>query len=111
MLRAIVTATALTVAAVIQAADHQPDRTDRQFLEKAAKTALKAVAISETVMGKLSSPSDRDFARSIIADDSTANRELMALAARKNVTLPAPDTEFTRKWSDAGTQVDEDYLK
>lgn len=108
---AVAVVATLAFSTQMQAEDPQHDRADRSFLEKAAKAGLKEVAISETVMGKLTTPSARGFAQAIIADHTASNQELTALAARKGVTLPAPDTKFTRKWADNDKNVDEDYLK
>jgi putative membrane protein len=111
LLLAVAAAATLVSSTVVQAADPLIDRSDRVFLEKAAKAGLKEVAISETVMAKLTTPAARDFAQSTIADHKAANQELSALAARKGVTLPAPETKFARKWADNDKNVDEDYLK
>lgn len=84
---------------------------DRAFFEKAAKSGMKEVAVSQAVMGNLTNQSVRDFANTMVTDHTAANTELMALAARKGVTLPMNDTaKLTEKWSEKGGNVDKKYV-
>jgi len=87
---------------------------DKAFFEKAAKSGLKEVAVSQAVMGKLSNQAVRDFANMMVTDHTAANTELMALAARKGVMLPdesKKDAKLTEKWSEKGGNVDKKYVK
>ncbi len=84
---------------------------DRAFLEKAAKSGLKEVSVSESVMDRLSNPELKSFAQTMITDHSRANDELMALAARKGVTLPAKNMKWDEKWSKKNKDLGEDYIE
>ena len=83
---------------------------DHAFIEKAAKSGMKEVAVSQAVMGSLTNPQVREFANSMVADHTAANNELVNLAARKGVALPAADPKATEKWSDKSGNVDKKYL-
>ena len=84
---------------------------DKSFLEKAAKDGMKEVDISQTTMDRLTNPQVRDFAKMMATDHAAANKELMALAARKGVTLAINETKWTEKWSKKTKDLDEDYIK
>jgi putative membrane protein len=87
---------------------------DRSFLEKAAKGGMEEVAIAQAVQNRLSNPQVRDFANQMITDHTAANNELMALAARKGVTLPdmtKKDAKLEEKWSDKSGDLDKKYVK
>ena len=86
------------------------DHSDRSFLEKAAKSGMKEVDVSQAVVGRLTNPQVRDFAQMMVNDHTSANSELMALAARRGVTLPADKPKYADKWSRKGGDLDEDYI-
>jgi putative membrane protein len=100
---------ALASSAIAQAADLS--HSDRRFFEKAAKSSMKEVQVSQAVLGKNISPATRDFAQMMVADHNKANEELKALAAKKGVTLPPPETKFAEKWANNDKDVDDGYLK
>lgn len=100
---------ALATSAFAQAANL--DRSDRNFFEKAAKSGMKEVEVSQAVLGKAVNPSVREFAQMMVADHTKANEELKALAAKKGVTLPAPDTKHAEKWIKNDKDVDDEYIK
>jgi putative membrane protein len=86
---------------------------DKAFFEKAAKGGMKEVAVSQAVAGNLTNQSVRDFANMMVTDHTAANTELMALAARKGVTLPdesKKDAKLTEKWSEKGGNLDKKYI-
>jgi putative membrane protein len=85
-------------------------RSDRNFFEKAAKSGMKEVAVSQTSMDRLMNPQVKSFAQMMVNDHSAANSELMALAAKKGVTLPPKDMKLEEKWSKKSKDVDEDYM-
>lgn len=87
------------------------DHSDRRFFEKAAKAGMKEVDVSQAVLGKAVNPSVREFAQMMVADHAKANEELKALAAKKGVTLPAPEMKHAEKWAKNDKDVDDEYLK
>jgi len=87
-------------------------RSDRNFLEKAAKSGMEEVEISQVVALRLSNPRVRELAEAMIKDHTAVNTELADLAARKGVTLPADMTKAVEKWSaKAAKDLDKDYLE
>lgn len=86
---------------------------DRAFLEKAAKSGLKEVAVSQAVMSNLTTPAVRDFAAMMVKDHTAVNNELKQLAARKAVMLPPEDKadKLAEKWSEKSKNLDKDYIK
>jgi putative membrane protein len=89
----------------------KPAHADRAFFEKAAKAGMKEVEVSQAVLGRLTNPQVRDFAQMVIADHSTANSQLTALAVSKGVTLPATSMKVGEKWSKKDGDLDEDYIE
>src|SRR5690348_12279785 len=76
-------------------------RSDRHFFAKAAESEMKEVAVSQTTMDRFVNPQVKSFAQMMVNDHSEANQELMALAAKKGVMLPAKDKtmKLEEKWS------------
>lgn len=87
-------------------------RSDRTFLEKAAKSGMKEVVVSEAVLPNVTTPGARDFARMMIKDHTAANKELKTLATSKGVTLPAEtkQMDLIDKWSEKSKDLDADYF-
>lgn len=87
---------------------------DKSFMEKAAKSGMDEVAISQGALDRLTNPEVKSFASMMVTDHTGANAELMALASAKGVTLPPKDKEVadkTEMWSKKTKNVDEDYVK
>lgn len=87
---------------------------DRAFFEKAAKSGMKEVEISQSTLDHLSNPQVKSFAQMMVSDHSQANQELMALAAKKGVTLPSKELKYDEKWSKKATKdkdLDHDYVE
>jgi putative membrane protein len=88
---------------------------DKSFLEKATKAGMKEVAVTQAVLSRLSTPSVRDLAQTVISDHTAANAELMSLAQAKGVTLPTSEDDkidkVTKKWAGKTDDLEEDYLK
>jgi putative membrane protein len=99
-------------ASVCSAADHSGlSHGDRTFFEKAAKSGAEEVAISQAALARLQNPQAKAFAQMMVSDHTSANEELRALAARKNVALPAKQPN-TKKWSEGKERdYDEDYIE
>lgn len=92
--------------------DARLSRADRTFFEKAAKSGMKEVAVSQTAMDRLVNPQAKAFAQMMVTDHSNANAELMALAEKKGVTLPPKDDmKLMEKWSKKTADMDEDYME
>lgn len=83
---------------------------DKAFFEKAAKSGMKEVDVSQAVVERLMNPGVRAFAQSMISDHNAANSELMALAARKGAVLPADKMKDVEKWSKKNGNIDKDYI-
>lgn len=88
-------------------------RSDRNFFEKAAKSGMKEVSVSKATLDRLMNPQAKAFAQMMVSDHSKANSELMELAAKKGVTLPAKDEapKLMEKWSKKTDDLDEDYME
>lgn len=86
-------------------------RADRDFFEKAAKASMEEVQISRVAATRTSNPHVKELAQMIVADHEGANEELAALAAAKNVVLPAKDAGPTERWTKhKADDFDRDYL-
>lgn len=83
---------------------------DKAFFEKAAKSGMKEVAVSQAAMTNLTSPGLKDFAQMMVTDHSKANMELKALADQKGVTLPAEDPKISEKWGKNRKDADDEYI-
>ena len=89
-------------------------RSDRNFLEKAAQSGMKEVTVSQAALPNLQNAQVRSFAEMMINDHSKGNSEMMALAARKGVSLPDKSNKEMKlddKWSKADDDLDEDYME
>jgi len=102
-------ALAATLACAMQASP-ELSRSDRNFFEKAAKSGMKEVSVAEAVLPNLTSPGIREFAQMMSADHAKANEELKALAMKKGVTLPAPDSKPMQKWAKNNKDTDDEYI-
>lgn len=93
--------------------DTKLKHSDKAFFEKAAKSGMKEVEISQGTLEHLTNPQVKSFAQMMVTDHSQANQELMALAAKKGVTLPSKDLKYDEKWSKKTNDkdLDEDYIK
>ena len=97
-------------AAFATSAFAELSRADKNFFEKAAKSGMKEVDVSQQALAHLTAPEVRNFAQMMVADHTKANEELKALAAKKGVTLPAPDAKPAQKWAKNSKDVDDEYL-
>lgn len=85
-------------------------RSDRHFLEKAAKSGQKEVDVSQQALVHLTAPDVRNFAQMMLTEHTQANSELQTLAQKKGVVLPAPDAKVASKWAKNTKDVDDEYL-
>jgi putative membrane protein len=86
---------------------------DREFLEKAAKSGMKEVAVSQAVLARATSAEVRAFAQMMVTDHTAANQELKTLAKSKFVPLPAETDadKYQEEWKKKSGDVDKEYLK
>ena len=61
---------------------------DNNFIMQAAAGSVGEVSLAEVAQRHSSNPSVQQFAQQMIADHTTANRELIAIAGRKGVMPP-----------------------
>lgn len=89
---------------------------DAEFLAKAASGGMLEVEMGKAVAARAVTPDAKKFAEQMVSDHTKSNAELMALAAKKNVTLP---TTLSDKHKDVlkdvteekGVKVDQEYMK
>jgi putative membrane protein len=89
---------------------------DAEFMMKAAASGMFELQASELALQKASSKSVKDFARKMKEDHTKANKELKALAAKKNITLPTSlDKDHQDKLEDlrkeSGADFDSEYMQ
>jgi putative membrane protein len=88
---------------------------DNSFIMQAASGGMAEVALGQMAQQKSTNPAVRQFAARMVADHTPANQELMALAAKKNVTPPpGPDSARTAVSNQlsmlSGAAFDQQYL-
>jgi len=83
---------------------------DQAFFEKAAKSGMEEVAISQVAVARSTNPQVKEFAQMMVSDHGGANTELTGLASTKGVTLPMDKTDI-EKWSKRSTKdFDQEYI-
>lgn len=100
----------VAIGSLASAADRGVSHGDKTFFEKAAKSGKDEVAVSQAALPNLTNPQAKEFASMMVSDHTGANEELKALAAKKNVMLPAKEPD-TKKWN-AGKDrnFDKEYI-
>ena len=84
---------------------------DQSFLEKAAKSGMEEVAISQVAAARSTNPQVKEFAEMMVSDHGGANTELTSLATTKGATLPMDKTDI-EKWSKRSTKnFDLEYIE
>jgi len=90
-------------------------RTDRNFITKAAAGGRAEVELGQLAQGKASSDAVKQFGQRMVEDHSAANQELMQLAENKGMQLddktPKPDRLLTRLSKLQGPEFDREYVK
>src|SRR4051794_19216098 len=61
---------------------------DTMFAKKAAQGGMKEVEIGKMVASKSSNASVKAYANRLVKDHSAANKDLMAIMKRKNISMP-----------------------
>ncbi len=88
---------------------------DSEFMVEAASGGMMEVELSNLAQQKSKDTWVKKFAAMIVRDHTKANNDLKALAASKNITLPATMGEDHQKHMDdmrekTGADFDEDYM-
>ncbi|MDB5271327.1 MAG: hypothetical protein JWP58_4367 [Hymenobacter sp.] len=89
---------------------------DAEFLAKAASGGMLEVEMGKQVAARAVTPDAKKFAEQMVSDHTKSNAELMALATKKNVTIP---TALSDKHKDVlkdvvekkGVKMDQEYMK
>ena len=108
---------AWTVAAQQRSAPTEPkvQRTDRNFIVKAAEDAKEEVELGRLAQSKASNEAVKQFAQRMVEDHGNANKELMELAANKGVKLddkaPRNNSMMDRLSKLQGADFDREYVK
>jgi putative membrane protein len=89
---------------------------DSEFMTKAASGGMLEVEMGKQVAARAATPEAKQFAQQMVTDHTKANAELMALAAKKNITLPtALSDEHAKVLKDVldekGIKMDQAYMK
>jgi putative membrane protein len=84
---------------------------DSSFIEKAAKSGMEEVQISQIALTRATDPQVKEFAQMMVSDHGSANTKLAQLASSKGVTLPMNEPS-EHKWTakKEGKDFDEDYI-
>ena len=89
---------------------------DSEFMAKAASGGMLEVEMGKQVASRAVTPDAKKFAEQMVSDHTKSNTELMALAAKKNITLPTTLSDdhkdvlkdVTEK---KGVAMDQEYMK
>lgn len=89
---------------------------DSEFMTKAASGGMLEVELGKAVAAKATTPEAKQFANMMVTDHTKANIELKALAAKKNITLPATMGEdhqevYKDVTEKTGINMDKEYLR
>ena len=90
-------------------------RSDRNFIEKAAEGGKEEVELGRLAQSKASNEAVKQFAQRMVEDHGNANKELMELAANKGVKLddkaPKKNPMMDRLSKLQGGDFDREYVK
>lgn len=89
---------------------------DSEFMAKAASGGMLEVEMGKQVVARAVTPQAKEFAQKMIDDHTKGNAELMALATKKNITLPnALGDDHAKVLKDVtdkkGIKMDQEYMK
>ena len=105
--------TGLLLCTLLSASGYAADtlkHSDHSFIEKAAKSGMEEVAISQVAVARSTNPQIKEFAQMMVSDHGGANSELTSLASTKGVTLPMDKTDI-EKWTKRSTKdFDQEYI-
>lgn len=88
---------------------------DSEFMTKAASGGMLEVELGKVMAQRATTPEAKQFAQQMVTDHTKANNELKALAAKKNITLPASLGDDQKKVYDEvlaekGIKLDQKYV-
>lgn len=88
---------------------------DSEFMTKAASGGMLEVELGKVVAQRATTADVKQFAQQMVTDHTKANNELKAVAAKKNITLPASLGDDQKKVYDnvlteKGAQLDQKYV-
>lgn len=89
---------------------------DSEFLANAASGNMLEVEMGKQVAARAVTPDAKKFAEQMVADHTKSNVELMALAAKKGVTLPTTLSDKHKGvlkdvTEEKGVKMDQKYMK
>jgi putative membrane protein len=89
---------------------------DSDFMTKAASGGMLEVELGKEVAARAVTPEAKKFAQQMVTDHTKANKELMALATKKNITLPTALGDDHQKvlkdvTEEKGVKMDQEYLR
>jgi putative membrane protein len=85
---------------------------DSKFAVDAANGGMAEVQLGEVAQSKGTDPKVKEFGKMMVTDHTKANDELKALAASKNITLPAaPSEEMQKTAADISEKTGKDFDK
>ncbi|MBH8570863.1 DUF4142 domain-containing protein [Microvirga sp. STS02] len=89
---------------------------DSKFMTKAASGGMLEVEMGKQVAARAVTPEAKKYAQQMVADHTKGNAELMALAAKKNITLPTTLGDDHQKVlkdvvEEKGVKMDQEYMK
>ncbi|MDO7850307.1 DUF4142 domain-containing protein [Hymenobacter convexus] len=89
---------------------------DSEFMTKAASGGMLEVEMGKQVLARAITPEAKKYAQQMVDDHTKGNAELMALAAKKNITLPTTlGDEHAKVLKDVteekGVKMDQEYMK
>jgi putative membrane protein len=88
---------------------------DSEFMTKAASGGMLEVELGKVVAQRATTAEAKQFAQQMVTDHTKANNELKALAAKKNIKLPASLGDDQKKVYDEvltekGPKLDQKYV-
>jgi len=90
-----------------------PDTTARHFLIVSSIKNLQEISAGQIAVKKAQQPAVRDFAQMMVKDHGVAEQQLLALAKRKGIMLPAAATTGVQpdlNLKNAGVKFDQLYM-
>ncbi len=89
---------------------------DAEFMAKAASGGLLEVQMGQEVIKRAVTPEAKEFAQKMVSDHEKSNAELKALAAKKNITVPAAmadeqNSVYKDVLEKKGVKMDQEYMK
>ena len=85
---------------------------DAEFATKAAVGGMAEVELGKMALTKATNTQLKEFAEMMVSDHGKANEELMLIAKKKNITLPAAvDEDHQKKMNDLSKKSGKDFDK